>query len=153
MKYSAYLISFFLVTNVWAAQESVSFQCWGWISKVNVTKGDVVQVSGCISADEERLEVCDGEGVPYITVIREGWAGIDEDTPPVFEIAKIPGLYFDFKKDNDFLHLSMDSAKLGEIKLNYIGGDYKGEQELVLNTNTFKNSFTIVDCDYSTNRL
>lgn len=136
-------------SNAFATGEYTIFTCTS-----GTKAGDVVTISGCVAGEGDQLVSCGDEGVSYITVTKENWAGITKMTPPVIESVKIPGVYFDFQWEEELFSLKMDNAELGKVTLNLMSGEaVNGLQQLDLNTKTFKNSFKVVGCEFTSNPM
>lgn len=132
-------------TNVFATGEYTIFEC---TSSTNA--GDVVIVSGCITPESDGLGVCADEGVSYVTVTKEYWAGLAKMTPPVIETLKVPASYFNYAwgEDGQF-SLSMNDKKHGTVELNHSGPqNIKLANKLVLKTKSFNHSFKVVGCEF-----
>lgn len=144
------LISFIVViltSTAFANHEETAFRCVS-----GTTAGDVVSIEGCVSAAGDHLIACDPQtnAAAYVTITKEYWAGIPQQTPPVIEVLHIPSHYFHFSWYPNQFALTMDHAKHGYINFKYVSNDYKGiNQEFVLDTKSIDNSFKVIGCTFT----
>ncbi len=145
MKSAILLVTVLFSASALANGEYTIFTCTS-----GTRSGDVVSISGCVSGEGDGLIACGDDGVAYLTITKENWAGVPKMTPPVIETVRIPSSYFAFEWQEELFSLSMDDVIWGSVNLVFVGGENpKGPQQFDLETKTFNNSFKVVGCEFT----